>query len=121
MKSWKKFIILPLGIWLLISLIASLWDLIPIQNNIIQISIAIFITLTMILFPYSMLRTAPKYPYSLTIVYMSIFCICILIFRFFWISSPSYSTYIYTNLFWTICAIIIHFFFTDQRFKLHKN
>lgn len=121
MRSWKKFIFLPLSIWLLISLIAFIWELIPIQNNMVQISVAILIALAMILFPYSMLRTAPQYPYFLTITYMSLFCICILILRFFLVGPHSYYTYIYTCLFWTICAIIIHFFFTDEKFKLNKN
>lgn len=121
MKTWKKFIFIPLIIWLFLSMAASLFDLLPIQYSALKTILLILVSLSIVAFPYSMLRTAPKHSYTATLCYMSLFCVFILLIRIYLWTKPLDYSFIYMCLFWTVCAFLIHFFFTDEKFKLKKS
>ena len=121
MKDWLKFIFLPLFLFIILSSLIYLISLISIENKVLQILIQLISSLSIILIPYSMLRLAPTYAYTLTLIYMlGIATTIMLIQAYFSFAQLDYK-FIYISLFWIVCAIAIHFFYTDKKNKLRNN
>lgn len=70
MKSWAKFTFTPWLFIILITAISISLSKFSTDSIIISILFLIFIIVVLVALPYTMLLTAPKNPYILTVIYM---------------------------------------------------
>jgi len=118
MQSWKKFLYIPLLVWIILSLFLSAKTFIADTNSTLYtvyliVSLSAFTTI-----PYCMLIYAPKHKYLATMSYMVIFWFLLtLISSKFSLAQISYSG-VYVMIIWTTVAMLIYFFYQDKKFKL---
>lgn len=80
MRSWRKFIFIPLIIWLIWSAMLWSFDIQKLAYSYYDASITILAWIPLIAMPYVMLKYAPRYPYIATLIYMLILkCLIILV------------------------------------------
>jgi len=114
MKTWTKFIGIPLMILISINGFLNFTELQFSSDSIFSIFIVIFQFLIFIIVPYSMLTLAPQHPYRATLCYMSILTSLIYVMRTDLYNQPFYQQGLFLlagTSFWTMTAIAIYFFY----------
>jgi len=114
MKTWTKFIGIPLIILTFINVFLNFTELQFSSDSIFSISIVIFQLLIFIIVPYSMLALAPQHPYISTLCYMTVLASLIYFTRMDIYNQSFYQKGLFLlsgMTFWTITAIAIYFFY----------
>ncbi|AXY56586.1 hypothetical protein CDG60_08410 [Acinetobacter chinensis] len=121
MKSWAKFIFIPLISYSLFSIITTLFGFQPSIDSITSILVLLFSLIALIIIlPYAMLRLAPKAPYLATFCYMSVLWGIFCAVRYYFLQQSfvqDMQPFIWSGLVIMLLAMGFYFFFQDPRFK----
>lgn len=110
MRSWRKFVFIPLIIWLIWSAMLWSFDIQKLAYSYYDASITILAWIPLIAMPYTMLKYAPQHEYIATLIYMLAFKgLLILIMAQFNFGQFQISN-LYSSLIFSAIAMLIYAF-----------
>ncbi|KAF1027690.1 MAG: hypothetical protein GAK29_00501 [Acinetobacter bereziniae] len=122
MKSWTKFILIPLFSYIFINTVLFLSEYTLSQNASLIYILCILLVVLLLnsSIPYLMLRLAPKAPYTSMLLYMLTLLGCIYSMKIY-LSNQNLeinATKIGVIILSIIIAMMAYFFFNDPRYKV---